>query len=307
MSITVRYSIIIPHFGNFERLERLLRSIPVSREDLEVLVIDDCSVDQEALFVVRKSWPTVVWLSTLTNSGAGVARNLGLETARGRWVIFADSDDEFLPTAFEYLDKTLCSEYELIYFLADSVYEVDGRLSLECSRMNELVEQYARFPDEQILTKLRLSHVVPWAKVYSRSFVRKTGLQFDAVRWADDIAFNTLAAVKATRVQAQDFCIYRRYICRDSLTHDESPEAFVGRFLTSRSLANRLSALGIRRVRPASGYMLRALRYGPFITFRIWFLSVFSPMTIDFRFMFSLARWKRFLKKRLEVTFTNCK
>ncbi|MAY25772.1 MAG: hypothetical protein CMK02_05680 [Polycyclovorans sp.] len=39
----MRLSIIIPHFNDWTRLERLLRSVAVARDDVEVIVVDDCS------------------------------------------------------------------------------------------------------------------------------------------------------------------------------------------------------------------------------------------------------------------------
>lgn len=95
--------------------------MPLERDDLEVIVVDDCSPDQSALDTIRERWPRVRWLSTPENSAAGVARNVGIEAAQGRWLLFADSDDKFLPNAFDTFDRVLLDEDELVYFLAESL------------------------------------------------------------------------------------------------------------------------------------------------------------------------------------------
>ncbi len=150
------YSLIIPHFNDPVRLERLLCSIPVERADVEVIVVDDCSPDEGTLDAVRARWPRVQWLSTPENAGAGVGRNVGLDAARGRWLVFADSDDEFLPDAFETFDRVLRPDDELVYFLAEAVQEVDGTPSSRAIRANELCRGYFDEPSKANLDRLEL-------------------------------------------------------------------------------------------------------------------------------------------------------
>ena len=289
------YSLIVPHFNDPARLERLLRSVPVERCDTEVIVVDDCSPDQGALDAVRARWPRVQWLSTPENAGAGVARNVGLDAARGRWLVFADSDDEFLPDAFETFDRVLRTDDELVYFLAEAVQEADGSPSVRSERMNELVQAYAAGQDAASLQRLRLQHVVPWAKVYARAFIEAHRLRFDPIRRSNDVAFNVLAAVQTQRLRAETIVVYRVYRRAESLTSDVSAAAFMERFLANRSLAQRLAAIGVPRGRPATGHMLLSLRYGPRIAARVWWLAIWSPMQVEWSRIFDLGRWRRFV------------
>jgi len=296
------YSLIIPHFNDPARLERLLCSVPVGREDLEVIVVDDCSPDQGALDVVRGHWPRVQWLSTPENAGAGVARNVGLDAARGRWLVFADSDDEFLPDAFETFDRVLRTDDELVYFLAEAVQEADGSPSVRSERMNELVQAYAVGGDPASLQRLRLQHVVPWAKVYARAIIESLELRFDPVRRSNDVAFNVLAAVQADRLRTEVIPVYQVYRRAESLTADVSANAFEERFLVSRSLAQRLALLGVQSARSATGQMLLSFRYGPRVALRVWWLAIFSPMQIEWSRIFDLGRWRRFFSRhRIEA------
>ncbi|MFA7523278.1 MAG: glycosyltransferase family 2 protein [Halothiobacillaceae bacterium] len=293
--MTILYSLIVPHFNDAERLERLLRSVPLTREDVEVIVVDDCSPDQKGLEAVRASLPQLRWLSTPENAGAGVARNIGLDAAQGRWLVFADSDDELLPGAFDIFDRVLQADDELVYFLAEAVQEIDGSLSVRSERINELVTAYLASPNEETLQRLQLQHVVPVAKVYSRSFIEAHELRFDPVRLSNDVAFNLLAAVQARRVRAEAAAVYRVYRRADSLTADVSASAFLARFLVDRSVAERLAALGVQEARPATGHMLSSLRYGPRLALRVWWLAIRSPMQVEWRRVFELRRWRRFL------------
>jgi len=135
---------------------------------------------------------------------------------------------------------------------AEGVQEADGSPSVRSERMNEPVEAYATSPSNESLQRLRLQHVVPWAKVYSHAFVEACGLRFDPIRRSNDVAFNVLAAVQANRLRAETQAVYRVYRRAESLTADVSAAAFMERFLANRSLAQRLAAVGIPRARYAN-------------------------------------------------------
>jgi glycosyltransferase involved in cell wall biosynthesis len=291
------YSLIIPHFNDSDRLVRLLKSVPVEREDIEVIVVDDCTPKQESLDSIRNCWPMVLWLSTPQNSGAGAARNVGMDAATGRWLLFADSDDEFMPSAFDTFDRELRFEDEIVYFLAESVQEIDGSPSLRSEGMNELVEAYALSLSSESLQNLKLHHVVPWAKVYSKAFVQARKLRFYTTFLGNDVAFNVLGAVQAERVRALTRVVYRAYQRPKSLTTDVSAEAFMNRFLVILSVAQRLADLGLKHKMSGTGQMLLSVLYGPRIAFRVWYLTIFSPMKIEWLRIFDIGRWRRFITR----------
>lgn len=297
-SIAKSYSVIVPHYEDAGRLARLLNSVPVERDDIELIVVDDCSPTQTAIDALRYRWPKVHWLSTVENSGAGVARNVGLDFAQGRWLVFADSDDEFLCDAFETFDRVLRQDDELVYFLAEAIQEADGSPSIRSDDKNELVAKHAESHNAVTQRQLCLQHVVPWAKVYSRSFIEAHQLRFDEVRLSNDVAFNVLAAVRALKVRAETIPVYRVYRRPESLTSNVSAAALMDRFQVERSLAERLATLGEHRARSATGYMLLSLRYGPRVTLRVWCLAIYSPMFIDWMRIFNLRRWRKFFMTR---------
>ena len=70
------YSIVIPHYNSPNLLQRMLDSIP-QREDIQVIVVDDCSTRQnvELLKQCHHSNLEIVYLPE--NKGAGYARNIG--------------------------------------------------------------------------------------------------------------------------------------------------------------------------------------------------------------------------------------
>ena len=93
-------SIIIPTFNRSELLYRALNSVFMQTySDYEVIVIDDGSTDGTAE-MLQKNFTQVRYFYQ-SNKGVSASRNKGLELAKGRWIAFLDSDDEWLPHKLE--------------------------------------------------------------------------------------------------------------------------------------------------------------------------------------------------------------
>lgn len=266
----MKYSLVIPHFNDPERLVRLLRTVPVDRSDLEVLVVDDCSPGQVKLMELQAHWPMVNWLSTEYNAGAGAARNVGLANAEGELLVFADSDDEFLPGAFVVFDENIKGDVDLVYFLADAVQEVDGSPSSRAVRANELCWRYLDNSTTVSLERLNLGHVVPWAKVYSRRFIESCGVKFDETSVSNDVAFNVLASVQADNVKVVPITVYRVFRREGSLTVEEGLSSTLERIRVLSQLNCQLAVLQVPGRMHAGGYLYRAIRKGPRVFYTVF-------------------------------------
>ena len=93
------FSVVIPTFNRRILLERAINSvIKQTLKDFELIIIDDGSTDDTSLFLDRlkskyKGFPFFVIQQK--NKGVSAARNAGIIKARGDWVAFLDSDDEW--------------------------------------------------------------------------------------------------------------------------------------------------------------------------------------------------------------------
>ncbi len=86
-------SIIIPTFRACRHLERLLDSIRIAppRRSHEIIVVENASDDGTAA-MVRAEFPGARMIAPGYNSGCTGGRNLGTVAARGRYLLFLDSD-----------------------------------------------------------------------------------------------------------------------------------------------------------------------------------------------------------------------
>jgi glycosyltransferase involved in cell wall biosynthesis len=93
----MKVSTVIPAFNRRDYLPRAIESalaqtVPVD----EILVVDDGSTDGSADFV-QSRYGSRVRVVRQPNSGVAGARRRGIMEARGEWIAFLDSDDEWLP------------------------------------------------------------------------------------------------------------------------------------------------------------------------------------------------------------------
>lgn len=97
-------SVVIPTFNRARVLSRAVRSVLAqSFQDFEIHVVDDASTDGTDKVVANFTDPRLNLLQLSIRAGAAAARNAGIKNARGKYIAFLDSDDEYLPSFLEAL------------------------------------------------------------------------------------------------------------------------------------------------------------------------------------------------------------
>jgi glycosyltransferase involved in cell wall biosynthesis len=95
-----KVSIILPTFNRIDTIVRAIKSVQAQTlEDWELIVVDDGSTDDTAALI--DGIDPRLTLIRQENRGFTEARNTGIRAARGDYLAFLDSDDEFLPHHLE--------------------------------------------------------------------------------------------------------------------------------------------------------------------------------------------------------------
>ena len=95
------FSVVVPAYNAERLIGRCIDSIlGQSFQDFELIVVNDGSKDHtlEAMAGYQDARLKVI---TQPNQGVSVARNTGIQAARGDYICFLDADDEFLPHCLE--------------------------------------------------------------------------------------------------------------------------------------------------------------------------------------------------------------
>lgn len=128
-------SIITPTYNSGIYIKKTIQSvINQTYSNWELIIIDDCSVDNtlEIVKLFSNNDSRIKLLKLEVNSGAAIARNRGLEIAKGRFVAFCDCDDIWFENKLEYqinfmLEKSLpisFTSYQLINENGESLNKV---------------------------------------------------------------------------------------------------------------------------------------------------------------------------------------
>jgi glycosyltransferase involved in cell wall biosynthesis len=94
-------SIVTPTFDRAALLPRLWRSMRGESVPFEWIVVDDASTDLTPSVVRGIGDPRIVFARLDRNRGQNAARNAGVRLARGRFIVFIDSDDELAVNALQ--------------------------------------------------------------------------------------------------------------------------------------------------------------------------------------------------------------
>lgn len=202
------YSIIIPHHNIPDLLKRCLSSIP-HREDVQVVVVDDHSdaVYQPALHQLQQTFPWVDFVYAKDGKGAGRARNIGLEHAKGTYVFFADADDFFNYCIGEILDEYVESDCDAVFFNANSLDTDTYAATYRCLHLNALIRCYKKHPSRSLFG-LKYAFGEPWCKMVKREIVEKNGIRFSETIIHNDTRYSYLVGYHCQNIQVDKRALY---------------------------------------------------------------------------------------------------
>ena len=104
-----KYSFVTPVYNCVQYLEECVNSVLAQTvADFEILLIDDGSTDGSgALCDKLRERDDRIRVFHKKNGGAASARNMGIDCAEGRYLLFVDGDDTIVPNCLEMVEPVL--------------------------------------------------------------------------------------------------------------------------------------------------------------------------------------------------------
>ena len=204
----INFSFIIPHKNIPVLLERLIKSIP-EREDLEIIVVDDGS-DPEIFnleYFPMRDRSNLSFIMNKECHGAGYARNCALPQAKGKWVLFADSDDFFNKGFNDFLDEYKDSDADIVYFNANSVDTDTCEPSNRVEHLHDFINDFHVNPRYGELV-MRFLFTEPWCKMVKRNIIEKNQISFEETIIRNDVRYSYLVGYYADKIVVDDRQLY---------------------------------------------------------------------------------------------------
>lgn len=128
-----KVSVIIPTYNRAHLVGRAIQSVlNQTYQDFEIILVDDGSTDNTAEVIKKfqEKEKRIRYIKQARNKGAGAARNSGIKAARGEYIAFQDSDDEWFPEKLEKqirVFENAPAEVGVVYTDMQRIYR-DGRI-----------------------------------------------------------------------------------------------------------------------------------------------------------------------------------
>lgn len=212
-------SLIIPVFNQEAYLEECISSIlNQSCQDFEIILVNDGSVDNSKEICKRyeKKIKNIYYYEQV-NAGVSVARNLGLQHAKGEWIMFVDPDDFLKPDILSCLLKNTeedtdivaccCEAFDEEHIYANHFFRETMDFETP-SEKKELLKQLLK-PEYGQPQGALTAIGVPWGKIYRSDMLRQEEITFHPkLRRMQDNVFNMNAFWAARKIKYVDEMLY---------------------------------------------------------------------------------------------------
>lgn len=202
-------SLIVPVYNVEQYLDECLNSIrQQTYENLEIIVVEDCSTDNSLNTLIKHLEDSRVKLiQHEKNSGLSAARNTGIDAAKGDYIMFVDSDDIVHLSLIE-----LCVKYALVHDADLITYDFkafeDG---IKLSPQSDLSNMDNFKALEQGEDYFHQQHFA-WLKFIKASLVKSKNLSFPIGLYYEDWPFHWELGLIANKKYhlAAELLLYRQ-------------------------------------------------------------------------------------------------
>ena len=214
-------SFIIPAYNASATIVRCLDSIytlGLSMQEFEVICIDDCSTDNTIAVIEQyaKQHTNLTLLCQSENHRQGAARNRGVAIAKGKYIVYIDSDDESDKGVILALQLAEEHNLDMVAMHFASVNEHGNITEKEPIKLDGV------FTGVELQTKHPYWGTAPWPYIYNAEFLEKVNYLFEEDMVYEDSDYVNVHLYHAHRVMYNPICSYRIYYNSQSTTHTTS-------------------------------------------------------------------------------------
>ena len=210
-----KISIIVPFNNGKQYLEICLRNLnKIEYDDYEIILIDDFSKDNSEQ-IAQKHNNTKYFYTNEETIGVGNARNLGIEKASGKYIMFVDVDDTKEKDLFRNLQKYVNQDIDMIKYkmkiIKDKEFYADGP-TFEVTNGEDAFNKLC-FEDKYLDS--------PCLYLIKKELFERTNLCFEKNVYHEDFGLIPLLLANAKTVVSTDIYGYNYYQSENSIMRNE--------------------------------------------------------------------------------------
>ena len=195
-------SIIIPVYNCQDYLKRCLDSVfSQDYSNYEVICIDDGSTDNSAQ--IAKEYDVRYYYQK--NGGQAVARNKGIELAKGEWICFVDSDDAIESNYLSKMYEATSNDIDIVVCRIKRINE-DGSYNID------VMKKLGTITNKEALVTVNLG---PTNKLIRKEVIKDSRFAGDKLRF-EDVLFTTELLTNSRQINIIDDVLYDYYIRENS-------------------------------------------------------------------------------------------
>lgn len=235
-----KISVIVPVYKTEKFLDNCVNSIlNQSFEDFEVILIDDCSPDNSGVKCDSYTDKRVRTIHLEKNGGLSNARNVGIDNAKGEYILFIDSDDTIeKDTLKNTLDCAISSGCDMVLFGYNVVVEDENSsetVSKVCVDSCELKNK-TEIAEKVIELKKKILIDSTCNKLYRKQLIKDSAVRMPVGELYEDTDFNIKLLNFVNSVSIMSDCYYN-YIQRSQGSITKSYNANKIIYLKKRCLS----------------------------------------------------------------------
>lgn len=216
-------SIIVPVYNVERYLKTCMDSICEQNfADVQVICVDDCSTDAsyQILKQYEKEYEAVEVYRNDTNMGLAYTRNTGLKYARGKYIVYVDSDDflaqNSLASIYEHME---CKNLDILFFDVEEFDEENHEMTDRRIRKHSYTIASGIELIKDLIKNDEMFGCV-WDAIYRREYLEENELTFINGILHEDIAYTFAAVLNARRASCLNQTVYYYRQRKGSILHN---------------------------------------------------------------------------------------
>ena len=207
----IKYSFIVPVYNTEKYLKRCLDSLAKQTyKNYEIIIVNDGSTDNSEKIIDNyiKKYNNILLIKQ-KNEGLSEARNNGVKKAKGKYLIFVDSDDYVEKNLLENIDKKIEDVDILRYQIITEDDEGNDKKEYK-------EEEFDITSGSDAFRRITSYHFVEpaWCYVYKKDYYLDNKFKFKKGIYHEDYALIPYVINKASTVKSINYLGYH-YITRD--------------------------------------------------------------------------------------------